>query len=126
MNSWSFVTRPGKCTTTSSSPPTSMLHPPGSHRTMPAGGIECANREVKQVIGDEGPQCWKYKGPERAASLSLWLYAAIWTWYIPTHGTTTTWMPRPWYPKKTTPSFLDVLAALRRCLWSERTMPMSS
>ncbi|MHB1718339.1 MAG: hypothetical protein ACYCV5_13590, partial [Acidimicrobiales bacterium] len=46
--------------------------------------------------------------------------------YIPTHGTTTTWIPRPWYPKKATPSFLDALAALRRCLWSERIMPMSS
>jgi len=87
--------------------------------------IECVNREVKQVIGAEDPQCWKYKGPEHAASLSLWLYAAIWTWYIPTHGTTTTWALRPWYPKKATPSFLDALAALRRCLWSERIMPMS-
>ncbi len=88
--------------------------------------IECVNREVKQVIGAEDPQCWKYNGPERAASLSLWLYAAIWTWYIPTHGNTTTWIPRPWYPKMTTPSFLDALAALRLCLWSERIMPMSS
>ncbi len=32
--------------------------------------------------------------------MSLWLYAAIWTWYIPTFGTTTGWIPRPWYPKK--------------------------
>ncbi len=88
--------------------------------------IECVNREVKQVIGGEDPQTWKGQGPERAASLSLWLYAAIWTWYIPTHGTTQTWTARPWYTKKTTPSFLDALAALRRCLWTERITTMSS
>jgi len=88
--------------------------------------IECVNREVKQVIGAEDPQCWKHQGPERAASLSLWLYAAIWAWYIPAFGTTTTWIPRPWYPKKATPSFLDALAALRRCMWSERFTPLSA
>lgn len=88
--------------------------------------IECVNREVKQCLGAEDPQSWKGIGPERAASLSLWLYAAIWTWYIPTFGNATTWIPRPWYPKKATPSFLDALAALRRCLWSERITDMSS
>ena len=66
------------------------------------------------------------KGPERAASLSLWLYAAIWTWYIPNCGTTITWIMRPWYQKKTVPSFLDALATLRRFLWSERISAMSS
>ena len=88
--------------------------------------IECVNREVKQVLGAEDPQCWKYQGPERAASLSLWLYAAIWTWYIPTFGNAATWILRPWYMKKVTPSFLDALAALRRCLWAERITPLSS
>ena len=46
--------------------------------------------------------------------------AAIWTWYIPSFGTTITWITRPWYQKKATPSFLDALAQLRRCLWSDR------
>lgn len=88
--------------------------------------IECVNREVKQCLGAEDPQCWKRHGPERAASLSLWLYAAIWTWYIPTVGTTQSWIPRPWYPKKATPSFLDALASLRRVLWAERITSLSS
>ena len=88
--------------------------------------LECVNREVKQCLGAEGPQSWKGIGPERAASLSLWLYAAIWTWYIPTFGTATTWIPRPWYRTKSTPSFLDALSQLRRCLWSERITVMSS
>ena len=88
--------------------------------------IECVNREVKQVLGAEDPQCWKHQGPERAASLSLWLYTAIWAWYIPTFGTKATWISRPWYPKKATPSFLDALAALPRCLWSQRITSLSS
>ncbi len=40
--------------------------------------IEVTNREVKQCLGAEDPQSWKYAGPERAANLSLWLYSAIW------------------------------------------------
>ena len=89
-------------------------------------GIECVDREVKQVTRAEDPQCWNYIGPERAASLSLWLHSAIWTRCIPTHATTTTSIPRPWYPKKTTPSFLDALAGLRRCPRSQRIIMMSS
>ncbi|MHB1510946.1 MAG: IS701 family transposase [Acidimicrobiales bacterium] len=101
---------------------------PGDVASTYAGrwSIECVNREVKQCLGAEDPQSWKGIGPERAASLSLWLYAAIWTWYIPTYGATTTWIPRPWYRKKAAPSFLDALAQLRRCLWSERITDMSS
>ena len=101
---------------------------PGAVASNYAGrwSIECVNREVKQCLGAEDPQSWKGEGPERAASVSLWLYAAIWTWYIPTYGTTVTWTMRPWYQKKAVPSFLDALAALRRCLWSERISTMSS
>lgn len=88
--------------------------------------IECVNREVEQFLHAEDPQSWKGKGPERAASLSLWLYAAIWTWYIASFGTTVTWVTRPLYQKKATPSFLDALAQLRRCLWSDRISAMSS
>jgi hypothetical protein len=101
---------------------------PGDVASNDAGGwsIECVNREVKQCLGAEDPQSWKGVGPMRAASLSLWLYAAIWTWYIPTYGATTTWIARPWYRKKATPSFLDALAQLRRCLWSERITKLSS
>ncbi|MGH9016166.1 MAG: IS701 family transposase [Acidimicrobiales bacterium] len=87
--------------------------------------IEVTFREVKQCLHGEDPQSWKNEGPERAAALSLWLYSAIWTWYITTIGSTRTWTARPWYPKKATPSFLDALAALRRTLWTERITPLS-
>ncbi|MGO8872878.1 MAG: transposase [Acidimicrobiales bacterium] len=88
--------------------------------------IEVTFREVKQCLGGEDPQSWKGQGPERAASLSFWLYSAIWTWHITTFGAARTWTARPWYPKKATPSFLDALAALRRVLWAEGITPLSS
>ncbi|MDT5027396.1 MAG: hypothetical protein QOE61_3822 [Micromonosporaceae bacterium] len=63
--------------------------------------------------------------PERAACLSLWLHATVWCWYLDTHPAGRTWPTRPWYPRKTTPSFIDALAALRRVLWSQRITAMS-
>ena len=87
--------------------------------------IEVCFRDVKQDLGGQNPQSWKRRGPERAAALSLWLHATIWAWYLQTHPTGRTWTPRPWYPNKATPSFLDALAALRRVLWSQRITTMS-
>jgi len=82
--------------------------------------IEDTFRNVKQVLRGEDPQTWKGQGPERAAALSLWLYSAIWCWYITTQGTKPCWLLSPWYTSKRTPSFADALAALRRALWRER------
>ena len=82
--------------------------------------IEDTFRSVKQSLGGEDPQTWKGTGPERAAALSLWLYSAVWFWYITTHGTKITWPALPWYATKRTASFADALAALRRALWSRR------
>ena len=82
--------------------------------------IEDTFRNVKQFLGGEDPQTWKGTGPERAAVLSLWLYSAVWSWYITTNGAKITWQPLPWYTSKHTPSFVDALAALRRALWSRR------
>jgi hypothetical protein len=88
--------------------------------------IEVCFRDVKQDLGGQDPQSWKRHGPERAASLSLWLHAITWCWYLDTHPTGHTWIARPWYQHKRTPSFLDALAALRRMLWSQRITAMSS
>ena len=87
--------------------------------------IEVCFRDAKQHLGAQDPQTWKHRGPERAAALSLWLHAATWSWYLATHPAGATWIPRPWYPKKSTPSFLDALAALRRVIWASRISTMS-
>jgi hypothetical protein len=107
---------------------TTDLHATGDHvasRYAARWAIEVCFRDVKQDLGGQTPQSWKRRGPERAAALSLWLHATIWCWYLTTHPTGATWTPRPWYPTKATPSFLDALAALRRVLWSQRITIMS-
>lgn len=88
--------------------------------------IEVCFRDVKQHLGGQDPQTWKRHGPERAAALLLWLHATTWCWYLQVHPTGRTWIPRPWHRGKTTPSFLDALAALRRVLWSQRITAMSA
>lgn len=88
--------------------------------------IEVCFRDVKQALGGENPQSWKRSGPERAACLSLWLHAITWCTYLAEHPAGDTWIPRPWYPRKATPSFLDALAALRRTLWSQRITAMTA
>ncbi len=79
--------------------------------------IEETFRNVKQYLGGEHPQTWKGTGPERAACLAFWIYSAVWSWYLGSQGSRPTFPVRPWYPSKSTPSFLDALAALRRILW---------
>lgn len=81
--------------------------------------IEETFRNVKQFLGGHNPQTWKGEGPERAAALSLWVYSAVWNWYIANHGTKPSLPRTPWYPAKSTPSFADALAALRSVLWRE-------
>jgi len=86
--------------------------------------IEETNRNVKQYLGGQQPQTWRRQGPERAAALSLVLYAWVWTWYLQQNKGRQTWMARPWYATKETPSFRDALAALRRTLWRPRIISM--
>jgi hypothetical protein len=69
--------------------------------------IEVCFRDAKQDLGAEDPQNWKRQGPERAANLSLRLHALTWCWYLDTHPTGRTWVTRPWYRHKSTPSFRD-------------------
>jgi hypothetical protein len=87
--------------------------------------IEVTFRDTKQNLGGQDPQCWKRQGPQRAAALSLWLHGLIWCWYLDTHPTGGTWPIRPWYRRKTAPSSLDALAALRRLLRTQRITALS-
>jgi hypothetical protein len=50
----------------------------------------------------------------------LWVYSAVWFWYLACHDALPTWKARPWYATKRTPSFADALASLRRVLWPAR------
>jgi hypothetical protein len=86
--------------------------------------IEDTFKNTKQSLGSEQPQTWKEQGPQRAAVLSLWLYSVVWAWYLE-YGYGKTILPiMPWYCTKTSPSFQDALAALRRTLWRKRIIIM--
>jgi hypothetical protein len=86
--------------------------------------IEDTFKNTKQSLGSEEPQTWKGQGPERAAVISLWLYSVVWAWYLK-YGYGKTSLPIiPWYSTKTSPSFQDALAALRRTLWRKRIIIM--
>lgn len=82
--------------------------------------IEDTFKNTKQFLGGQEPQSWSHHGPERAAALSLWLYSLVALWHLVCHGDRPTWTSRPWFTSKTTPSFADALATLRRALWPLR------
>jgi hypothetical protein len=85
--------------------------------------IEECFRNAKQHLGGQQPQAWKDSGPERAAAVSFWLYAAVWAWYL-RDGRQAQSLPKaPWYPAKDHPSFQDALNSLRRCIWRSRIFP---
>jgi len=86
--------------------------------------IEDTFKNTKQFIGGQQPQTWKGKGPERAAAVSLWLYSAVWLWYLRQKSKQRYFFVQPWYPGKTAPSFADALSCLRRVLWQDRIKSM--
>jgi len=82
--------------------------------------IEDTFKNTKQIVGGQEPRTWKGKGPERAAALSLWIYSAVWLWYLQQKSRRRYFFVQPWYPGKTVPSFADALSCLRRVLWQDR------
>ena len=82
--------------------------------------IEDTFKNTKQLLGGQHPQTFKTKGPERAAGLSLWLYSMVWLWYLKQKANKRYFIIHPWNPLKSTPSFADAIACLRRELWAER------
>jgi hypothetical protein len=86
--------------------------------------IEDTFKNTKQLLGGQQPQTFKGKGPERAAGLSLWLYSVVWLWYLSQKSSQRYFFIQPWYWHKTTPSFADATACLRRELWKDRINSM--
>jgi len=86
--------------------------------------IEDTFKNTKQFLGGQEPQTFKGKGPERAAALSLWLYSAVWLWFLQQRNAGKLMVKLPWYPCKAHPSFQDALSCLRRALWRQRIKSM--
>jgi hypothetical protein len=88
--------------------------------------IEDTFRNVKQYLGAEQPQSWKDIAPERAGAFSYLVYGTVWLIRIEREGEKTAAIQREWYGGKDCVSFLDALADVRKQLWDERIIDMSS
>ena len=81
--------------------------------------LEVTFFESKQFLGFEDPQNQTKAAVERTAPMAFVVYDLVLLWYAarPAPPEGTAWVLRPWYRHKTTPSFLDMLTALRREGW---------
>jgi hypothetical protein len=80
---------------------------------------EVCFHDAKQHLGLEDPQNRAEPAVRRTAPTALLVYALVLLWAArrARAGHPTDWLRRPWYPRKTVPSFADMLAALRRDAW---------
>ena len=77
--------------------------------------LEVCFRDVKQFLGFEDPQQHASRAVRRTAPLAGLVYDLVLLSYAAQvrDGRGSGWPVRPWYPAKTAPSFLDMLAAAR-------------
>jgi hypothetical protein len=83
--------------------------------------VEVAFRDAKQSLGFEEPQSRTRKAVERTAPMAFVLYSLTTLWYAE-HGEALRrkwFVKRPWYRKKRSASFADMLATLRQASWVE-------
>jgi len=84
--------------------------------------IEECIHEGKQLGGFEQVQGWCPRTVERQAPMALMVQTLVKAWYV-NHGVrAASAQPRgvDWMPSKDHPSYLDMLATLRRVLWDHR------
>jgi hypothetical protein len=78
--------------------------------------IEVTFHDQKQFLGFEDPQNQTPTAVARTAPMAGIVYDLVLLWYAARvqQGLATGWLARPWYRSKTTPSFLDMLTAVRQ------------
>jgi hypothetical protein len=76
--------------------------------------IEVAFHDSKQHLGFEEPQNWTRRAVERTAPIALLLYGWIVVWFGQVGHRDYHAPHRPWYTRKATPSFADMLVTLRQ------------
>jgi DDE superfamily endonuclease len=80
--------------------------------------LEVTFHDAKQFLGFAEPQCQTPRAVQRVAPFAFVVYDLVVLWFAEhAHSTTSpTWVVRPWYRRKTAPSFVDMLTALRSAL----------
>jgi hypothetical protein len=84
--------------------------------------IEEAIQQGKQVGGMERVQGWCPRTVVRQAPMAMIVQTLVTTWYL-RYGVHARWaQPRgsDWTPSKDHPSYLDMVATLRKALWTDR------
>jgi hypothetical protein len=81
--------------------------------------LEVTFHDAKQYLGLEDAQKQAVRAVERTAPLAGLVYALVVLWYVGRveAGAVSGWMVRPWFRAKATPSFADMLTALRVAGW---------
>jgi len=81
--------------------------------------IEVTFHDQKQFLGFADPQNQTPEAVARTAPLAGIVYDLVLLWYAARlqQGHATGWLVRPWYRSKATPSFLDMLTAVRQESW---------
>jgi hypothetical protein len=87
--------------------------------------IEVTHFDCKQHLGLEDPANRVPKAVQRTAPMAMFLYSLTLVWYA-TEGHADWQIPdRPWYRRKSEPSFADMLTTLRRKSWNEKISQVS-
>lgn len=84
--------------------------------------LEVAFHDGKQHLGFEDPQNQAAKAVQRTAPLAFVVYDLVLLWAAgrAQQGLAGCWVDRPWYRRKTAPSFMDLLTVLRLEAWRNR------
>jgi len=84
--------------------------------------LEVCFRDVKQFLGFEDPQNRVSQATRRTAPLIFYIYDLVLLWHA-TSGhlfARQSAIERPWYKRKTSVSFEDILRNLRQATWQEK------
>ena len=88
--------------------------------------IEVTHYDAKQYLGLEDPANRLPLAVQRTAPMAMFLYSLTILWYAQ-HGHEHLQFPeRPWYTRKSEPSFADMLTTLRRVTWEDKILPVRS
>jgi hypothetical protein len=83
--------------------------------------VELAFFDSKQHLGLHDPQVWSERSVERAHPMAWFLASLTILWYcLDGHKGSHVHRDRPWYKTKITPTFTDMLGALRLQMWEHK------
>lgn len=87
--------------------------------------IEVTHYDCKQHLGMEDPANRVPKAVQRTAPMSMFLYSLTIVWFATKGHADLQFPERPWYTRKSEPSFADRLTTLRRKSWEDKLSTVS-